>query len=535
MKYLILYGFAFVSSFLNAQKPIFITAKTKSAVVYFNGAELTQNTSVNLPAGSNEIVIKNVANSINESTIQIGAPASVTILSVQFTNNYISEFEADENNPILKKVLDSIVTVQKELKKIQIQSNSITHTIALLDNNQLVGGANSGLNVAELIKLVEYYKGKRIALDNIVLDLQEKEQIWIKKLQFLKDKLEFNTKNTEKPSSGKLILQVMNSVSGNVPLTVSYITNTATWAPFYDLRADNIANPINVVYKAQIIQNSGIDWKRITLTLSSGLPNQNTIAPELTPWFLSYLQANNGYLAGKVMGLQVQNDDDKAGLKTKNEAITSNYPVTTIKENQLTISFDIDIPYDIASNGKIHSVVLKELKIQVRYNYYAAPRIEKEAFLMAKLINYSNLNFLAGEANIIFEGTYVGKTLINPNQTSDTLSVNMGRDKRISMTRTKLIDTSGIKFLSSYKEQIFSYEITVRNNKKESILLLLKDQYPVSTNKEITVELLQNDGAKIDLETGILLWNLNLGASETKKIRLSYKVKYPKDQTISNL
>ena len=39
----------------------------------------------------------------------------------------------------------------------------------------------------------------------------------------------------------------------------------------------------------------------------------------------------------------------------------------------------------------------------------------------------------------------------------------------------------------------------------------------------------------INTETGILTWELKLAQNETKKIRISYKVKYPKDKIIDNL
>ena len=163
-----------VSAISFAQKPIFTTAKVKAATVYFNAAELSQTASVNLPAGTSEIVIKNVADYLNESTVQIGAPNSVTVLSVQFTQNYISEYEIDEANPVIKKVRDSISWTQKEIKKVQIDIYSSQQTIALLDANQNVSGANTGLNVTELMKLVDFYKTKRIELDNAVVALQEK-------------------------------------------------------------------------------------------------------------------------------------------------------------------------------------------------------------------------------------------------------------------------------------------------------------------------------------------------------------------------
>ena len=608
MKKLILTITILVTAISFAQKPIFTSAKTKAATVYFSGAELSQTTSVNLPTGTSEIVIKNVADYLNESTVQIGAPNSLTVLSVQFTQNYISEYEIDESNPAIKRVRDSITFVQKEIKKIQIDKYSHQQTIEMLDQNKAVGGANTGLSVSELMKLVEYYKAKRTELDNAIVTLEEKETKWNKTLTDLNNKLVINTQKEDKSSKGKLILQVMNEVAGNVNLDVTYITNSASWQPFYDLRAENINSPINLMYKAKVMQSTGIDWKKVKLTLSSGNPNQNSVAPLLQAWFLRYgYPANYGYknydtqsnaiqsLSGKVAGLQI-NDSANYDKETKivlrgNRSITgennalvvidnviSNSSVlaqlppeviksvnvlkgaqgsalygtqgvngvimvttknmddyTTIEEQELNVSFDIDIPYDILSNGKAHSVALKDLKLPATYKYYAIPKVEKEAFLLAELNDYSKYNLLPGEANIIFEGMYVGKTMINPNQTQDTLNLSMGRDKKISIKREKVVDKSGTKFLSSYKEQTFTYDIIVRNNKKEEINMLLKDQYPLSTDKEMTVELLDKDGAKADEETGVMTWEIKLKPNETKKYRISYKIKYPKDKVIGNL
>ncbi|MEY4835837.1 MAG: hypothetical protein RI980_1952 [Bacteroidota bacterium] len=595
-----------VSAIAFAQKPIFTSAKTKAATVYFSGAEITQSTSVNLPIGTSEIVIKNVADYLNENTVQIGAPKSVTVLSVQFSDNYISEYELDESNPAIKRVQDSILYVQKELKKIQIDKYSHQQTIEILDKNKEIRGANSGLNVAELMKLVEYYKSKRTELDNAVVLLTEKETKWNKTLSELNNKLEINTQKEEKTSEGKLILQVMNEVAGNVNLDISYITNSASWQPFYDLRAENINTSIDLAYKAKVTQNTGIDWKKVKLTLSSGNPNQNNLAPLLQAWFLRYgkykefenkLNANvSNTLQGQLAGVNVTTANGQPGAKDKviirgygsiNENTDPLYVIngfpssaeefrkisptsikdvrvikdeealsefgnrgsngvivittknmndyTTIEEQELNVSFDIDIPYDILSNGKAHSVSLKDIKIPATYKYYAVPKVEKEAFLLAELNDYAKYNLLPGEANIVFEGMYVGKTMINPNQTQDTLNLSMGRDKKISIKRERITDKSGTKFLSSYKEQTFTYDITVRNNKKEDINMLLKDQYPLSTDKEITVELLDKDGAKANEETGVLTWEIKLKPNETKKYRISYKVKYPKDKLIENL
>jgi uncharacterized protein (TIGR02231 family) len=530
-------------TFAFAQKPIFTTAKVKAATVYFNAAELSQNASATLPAGASEIVIKNVAVNLNESSIQIGAPASVTVLSVQFTNNYISEYESDAKSPALIIVRDSIVLVQKEIQKVNNTINSENKTIQLLDKNQQISGVNSGLNVAELMKMVEYYKNKQIEIANNINTLSEKQRKLNEVLQKLNNKLEVNANKEEKTSSGKLILQVMNQTAGIIPFDISYLTNNASWTPFYDLRAESVTSPINMMYKAQVAQNTGIDWKKVKLTLSSGIPNQNNQAPILSSWFLANQAYNEevvvtaGYgtnkrnqLQGSVYKETADQSMDMAAPVVM-ESSVSNY--TTVAENQLNISFDIDIPYDILSNGKVHSVSLKEIKLPASYKFYSVPKVENEAFLLAEIADYSKYNLLRGEANIIFEGMYVGKTFIEPNQTGDTLNLSMGRDKKVSVKREKVADKSGTKFLSAKKEQTFTFDITIRNNKKETVELLLKDQYPLSTDKEIEVELLQSDGAKVNTETGILTWQLQLKPNENKKFRISYRVKYPKDQILN--
>lgn len=603
-----------ISSVAFAQKPVFTTAKAVAATVYFNGAELSQTASVTLPAGSSEIVVKNVANYLNENTVRIGAPAGLTVLSVQFTRDYIAEYEADETSPAIKKVRDSITLVQKELERTATAKASELKVIELLDKNNQVYGQQSGLSVAELMKMVDYYKAKRSETATAINSLINKEKKLNDLIAKLNSRLETNTNINEDISQGKLVLQVMNDKAGAIPLTIDYLAQNAGWTPFYDLRADNITDPINMLYKAQVVQQTGIDWKQIKLTLSSGIPNQDNIVPDINPWFLQTIgrrdilsRPNASFtqtLEGQIPGLNIAagsgqpgangtvilrgygsingnidplyvidgvpldadafrnlnpNDIANVGVlkdagatsiygnrgangvvivttkkgKFKEKASVDKY--TQITETQMNVSFDIDIPYDILSNGKKHGITMKEIKLPASYKHLAIPKLDKEAYLMAEITDYSKYNLLKGEANIIFEGMYAGKTYIDPGQTTDTLSLSMGRDKKIDIERAKVVEKSGSKFLSSKKEQTFTYDIIVRNNKKEAVQLTLKDQYPLSTLENMEVELLESSGAEINKETGILQWQMKLKAGETKKVRLSYRVRHPKNISVGNL
>ena len=205
----------------------------------------------------------------------------------------------------------------------------------------------------------------------------------------------------------------------------------------------------------------------------------------------------------------------------------------SVAGNALNVNFDIDMPYDVPTNGKEQTATLQVVDANTLYQHYAVPKLDADAYLLAQLPDWEKLNLLPGEANIILEGVYVGKTFIDPNATADTLNLTLGHDKRVVIKREKLTDFSSVKFLGSNKLQKFTYEITVKNNKSETINLLLKDQYPLSTNKDIEVELTESADAEINKDLGVLNWKLSLAPNETKKIRFSYSIKYPKDKTIN--
>ncbi len=528
---------------VNAQKPVFTQAQILSARVYSNAAELKHKASAQITSGTSEIVITNVSNYLNENTVQISVPKYVTVMSVQFTNAYVEEYDNNRDSPLVKPVKEEIEKKENELKTLQNQLTAERKSIELLDKNQSMSNAQN-FSVAELTKLLDFYKAKRAELSNSVNKLESREKELNEELATLKGKLTFNQTASEKTSQGKLIVNVMSSQAGTLPMEVSYLSDGANWYPSYEMRIDKINEPIQMLYKAQVQQNTGIDWKNIRLSLTSGPANQNTFAPELQPWFLDYYyntvttkrmkgRPNANViqtLQGQVPGINIETSQSEAD-KVMEVSTMDDY--TQINESQLNITFDIDIPYTVLSNGKQHSVALKDTQLPATYSYVTAPKLDNNAYLIAKVKNYGDYSILPGEANVIFEGLYVGKTYVSADAQEDDLKLSLGKDPNIAISRMLISDKSGTKTLSSRKIQDFVYEISVRNNKKESVNITVEDQVPVSSNSDIEVSLTDKASATVDPEKGKLTWDVALKPNETKKIRFGYQVKSSKDKQIS--
>ncbi len=206
-----------------------------------------------------------------------------------------------------------------------------------------------------------------------------------------------------------------------------------------------------------------------------------------------------------------------------------------ISENQMSISFDIAHKQTISSDAKLHIIPLESYQLNTEYVYHTVPKLDKAAFLLAKVNDWGKYNLTSGKANIFFEGGYVGESYINAELTSDTMLLSMGRDESISVQRKAISEFTKTKFLGANKKETYAYEIIVKNKKSVAIDIEVLDQIPVSQNSVITVELEEKGEASYLKKTGKLLWNVQIPAGQSKTLKFKYFVKYPKNETVSGL
>lgn len=242
-------------------------------------------------------------------------------------------------------------------------------------------------------------------------------------------------------------------------------------------------------------------------------------------------------LSGKVAGVNISNS--RVVLRGGTSSMSSGYskkqelaPVDQV-ENQTSIDFDIKTPYTINSDNKNTVVDMDIYSLNANYEYYCVPKIDKDAFLIANILDWEKYNLLAGEANIFFENTFIGKSVLDLRYVSDTLKISLGRDKSIVVKREKVKDYTTRQFIGTKKEETKAWHISVKNNKQQTVNMVLYDQVPVSAMEEIEVSVDNVSGGNFNKENGEVKWKLKLEPSAKKDIDLKYKVKYPKERKLN--
>lgn len=290
---------------------------------------------------------------------------------------------------------------------------------------------------------------------------------------------------------------------------------------------------------AQALQFSYIGYVSKVLPITSELMNAR-LEPSVSSLnevvVTGYATQRKSDATGSVSSLDMGTPGSSAEVRIRGMA--SGVALTTIPigvnqtENQTNIEFNIANPYSVSSDGKQYTVEINQLDINASYQYVVAPKLSTDVFLTAKLTDWNKYNFLSGEANLFFEGTFIGKSLIDVHATTDTLNLSLGTDKNIVVTRTSLKDLTEKQSLGSNKKETRDWQIEVKNRKNQLVNLLVEDQVPVSQNSSIEVETQELSGGKLNAGTGAVSWKLQLSPQDDKKVELKYLVKYPKNQSV---
>jgi uncharacterized protein (TIGR02231 family) len=505
----------------------------QEAMVFLRGAQLTSTVTFDVPAGDSEWVLSNVAGNINEQSLSVAANNGVVVQSSSISNDYLDDEVLSPRAADIKRQLDAAKARREQL---DVEAAVITEQIEMIKANRRMGGKDGTASAAEVERMFNLLNKKMSAALLAQNRLAEQQ----KKAREQQDKLQQQL-NEEKAKGfqpgGRIALKLYAPQATRSTFTVSYVAPDAGWVPSYDLQVSKVGEPVQLVYKARVFQNSGINWDKAHLILSSGNPTAGAQTPMLSPWFVSLMREEPLYQMEVARPIAAAAPSpvmrSKAAGDSRQQSLDG---YVTTNANGIDTQFDIALPYSIPSDGKGHLVRIKTAQLPATYRYVATPKLDADAFLQARVTGWGELNLLPGQSNIFYEGNYVGQGRIDVASAKDTLDISLGRDKRILVKRES--DPAFKKqpeFFSSSVKQQFGTIITARNTRKDAVDLVVIDQAPISRDSDVKVEDLRYGNGVFDAATGEVQWTMTLAPNEVKTLPLSFTVKYPKDREVLGL
>lgn len=557
--------FSFFCSALIAQNeaPTPIKTNIHAVKLHLQGAEVMRKTSVNLKAGRNHLMFTNLSAKLYEQTIQVSTSQQVKVISVTSKQNFIERRKA---TPRIKALNDSLDMLRDAIDLLENERGSYEEEQALLKQNRSMKSSQQNLTVAELQNMSEFYRKRNFDINKNISRLNKKSTALNR--QVFNHKLQLYELNADKRAMAEIFLVVEAETATSTDFELRYVVSDAGWAAIYDLEASNFASTINLEYRALTYNNTGVDWNDVELTLSTGDPLQSMLQPRLSIWNLSgsssyqfnaiatidisvnnnvaiqqkviqqisYLELNEEDEIRTILGEDFEEEIDYNTVEferyRKNQPDAPNIVMETLEVPEFSADFKIEKPYTIPSDRKPYSVEIKRFDLPTTYKYYAVPKLDKDAFLLAQVVGWEDLDLVSGPINIYNNKKYIGQSRLSIDNLSDTLAVSLGRDPKVVLSRKKVKGSSQKVFLGSSKKATIAYDIVVRNNHLKPIDIEILDQVPISSDKDVVITIDEKTGAEYDEKTGLLSWNLSIAPTQNKSLNFGFSIKYPKDKQV---
>lgn len=514
-----------VSPWLTAQNPEKnINSIITEVTVFQQGAQVTRGGSAQIPEGHSAVVFKSLPQGMDPNSIQLGGSGDVTVLSISHRNNYLNEEEISEELKSLKTRIDDL---EMDIRKLRAEEDGLKKEKELIVANQKITGENASLDFEQLQKIAAF-TSSRITAINIKI---EEIRVEIQKLEKEKNKL-VNQMNvdrqrfTSKP--GEVVVSLESQRAQNVNLELTYIVGGVSWASAYDARVNDLSQPVQLTHKARITQTTGEDWKDVKLTLATGNPSAGAQVPYMGVWYVNFNNVNYG---NQLKRLDSRNANtiamDEAEVLERAPGVMSDQQFQ-VSQNLTQQEYSIERKQTILSSNSPVTVVLRDVELPAKYEYHAKPRLDPDAFLVAKVYDWGKFDLLDGELSLFNNNTYVGKSVLNTSNPDDTLQLSLGRDKGVVVKRTRVYSKQTKTIFGNNQVDHYVWKIELRNNKKTAVDVVLRDQVPVSQHEEIKVTVNSVGGGNYDEKTGIIKWRLSLSPGQTQSYEVSYEVKYPK-------
>lgn len=677
-----------------------VVSKITDVTVFFYGANVSRTADLALDKGSHVIRIPDLITRLHPSTVQMKLPAGVNLVSMQYMGHPAGAKQAATKSKVERDLLHQLKKLAGDIERIDIQIEALQLEEQMLRANSDLLAKPNGTSLQEIREGADYLRTRLAANRLERLEHQERrDALFRQHSDFTKELMRYRQRQL--PSGGELLLKLECETFVKEPLTFSYFVESAAWVPSYDFKVDDTAQPMSIIYKAEVSQSTGEDWSKINLTLSASNPTEVRQSTERLRWDVAQgspyradefrittgghavlsgvvrdaasgdplpfsniiLRQNESVVGGATTDIdgrfiirpvtpglydiecryvgfnahirkntrvneglleleidltpgvelsEVQIVSYNMPLASKDGAASNrtvtredisripgreassmaqtvagvasagtggisirgsrssdqwvyidgvkvrgssqlprsamDSPLNAYSPSEPTLSnaliaenirgdkrqslghveYVLDQAYTIRSNGEAQTLRVRDARVEVDYRYVVTPVADPAVFLHARFSGWETLNLLPGKVNMVYQNIYKGQVVMDPAQFSDTLIVSLGQDHEVLVKREENRMKSERKVFSSGVREHIGYTVSVRNTKPIAIRLEVQDQIPVSSNRSVSVELLESSEAVYDTDNGFLTWVIDVSPNTGRELDFAYSVRTPR-------
>ncbi len=492
-----------------------IFAPVDEVKVYQNGAVVRRKTTVSLQPGTNEVIISGLSDRADPDSLRLFFSPGVVGKDVQIfsLSEAVGRLPSDDLN--------------EEITELQSQSNTLKKMEELWfsNGNYESRGECSNETVESYLEALpghlEKLRAQQRELCNKILALRaEKEKL-------------------EKKESFQVVRLILESADAcEAGCEMEYFERSAQWKSTYELHAVADCDEISVVSRARITQQTGEDWENARVSLSTGNPTVQQKIPTLKKLGLRFeLVYKNRFKPnflplGAAKATRLEDDDFCSAPMMAASAPVEKMVMEDAEESEAQTMTIYNLPgRRTVPSGALGTMAdLKTDKVRADMRIVCIPKLDNNAYLAA-MVKTEDWPLKPSSAKIYLNENYCGEIYIAPNPAVEEIfMISLGRDERISIDREEIRSKTENVIFKGQKRRISEYAIRIGNKTDKTLTVLVWDQIPVSSEKQIIVDNVSADGASVDKDTGKLNWSVTVNGKSTVEKRLAYTVCYPKDK-----
>jgi hypothetical protein len=258
------------------------TIEIQNVTVYLKGAQIAGSKDIKIPAGQSTLLFTGLPSDIDSKSIRVSAEGSLSIFSVNLSKDYLGEKDNIEKEfTDRKKLLENLI--RKGATDIQI----LDKRLEFLSKNQNVSGNQTGVQLDKLKAADDYFNSEITKIYYDRQSIQQRNDSLGNQLNLIENQIH-ESRSSVKQTPGNIEVVVDAPAAGQFRFNVEFYTKNAGWFPVYDIKVNSVEKPLNLNYRANIYQSTGVDWKNVNLKLSSANPDLPDALPEMKVYYLDY-------------------------------------------------------------------------------------------------------------------------------------------------------------------------------------------------------------------------------------------------------